>query len=155
MKTISCFLFLALASVLLMTNGLFAQENVKPQIDPRVYARFDQASVNENIANDPHIMDYPNFFVKEGWYIFDYSKEGKVEAYNNADYPELQKINNQTKEIIPYTITEKDLENFNIYYYDFKVMKERTFYRLGKTNKLLIIYSQQELTEKFNKSRGF
>jgi hypothetical protein len=145
----------AVVIILLLSIGVRAQDSDQSKADPRIYTRYDAETLNKMMAADPNSIDYCNFIVRSGYFIMDYSMDEKAESYRTANIPQLQKINNISKEIIPYTITDKDLENFNIYLYNFSIGKERTIYQLGNTGKILVVLSQMEITEKYNASRGF
>jgi hypothetical protein len=69
----------------------------------------------------------------------------------SESFPELLKINTQTKEIINEPLTSVDLTNFNVLKYNYqKQYNNRTYYKIGNTGKTIVFYSVKEFSENYN-----
>ncbi len=69
----------------------------------------------------------------------------------SESFPELLKINTQTKEIINEPLTSVDLTNFNVLEYNYqKQYNNRTYYKIGNTGKTIVFYSVKEFSENYN-----
>ncbi|MBU0764457.1 MAG: hypothetical protein KJ607_06460 [Bacteroidetes bacterium] len=109
--------------------------------DAKLYVRYNQAYINNLLNNNPEIVVYLNFFVNNSWRIID--KPDK-----EIDCSKLSKINPETGEILEDPITSEDLEDFNIYRYNYRMDPDkRTYYTLGDTDKILIVLSDNELSK--------
>jgi hypothetical protein len=146
MKKLSVILFL----LFINTGFVFCQGNSTIIPDKKLLSRHTQTELDKLVSEAPSVIEYENFIVNNSYFIRD-AKSGE----NTTSYGELHFFNSFTKEIIVKTIMASDLIVFNIYDYDFAISKIRNYYVIGNTGKILVVYSQPEITEKYNKSRGF
>jgi len=92
----------------------------------------------------PQSIDYMNFYVNNVVTIVDFPKGKQLETQ------QLFKKDPKTGELLTDEITSLDLINFNPYLYNCKsASNKNTYYTIGSTKKLLVMYSVQEMARKY------
>ncbi|PLX00408.1 MAG: hypothetical protein C0594_15750 [Marinilabiliales bacterium] len=127
--------------VILFIGSAIAQVNP----DSKLFVKYEPSYFNKYQHKNPEIIEYMNFYVNHSWKIINMpDKEVQSE--------ELKKVDPKTGSLLDEQIVVSDLDNFNIYLYNCKPDQEkRKYYTIGDTKKMLIIYSHNEITDKFNK----
>ncbi len=113
------------------------------QIDSRLKAVYSQDYLN---SLDSKRIKELTLTLDSSYYIIDnFPKINSI--------PELKKVDISTKQIINEPIKESDLQNFNIFLYDYKRNYDsRTYYKLGNTGKTIAFYSIKELVKIINRN---
>ncbi len=139
-------IFIMLLTMGLLSN-LYAQNTVVP--DERLSSRFSEERIQSWISNSPALIELKNFEVENGYRI-ESLPEDKI-----ADLPALRVLDTSTKQAgeVVTDINEQDF-NLYMYYFDRKVDGDQ-YYRIGNTNKVLIIPSTDKFVEMFNESRDY
>lgn len=117
----------------------FAQQTSdnSPKVDKRLYEVFDQSYLNFLSEKNPFLIQYYNFFLDNAYQIVDKAPK----QYDNKE------------------ITIHNLDKINI----LEVCKKQSLkrgwdyievYPIANTNKLLVLYSEQELSKKLNVHLG-
>ena len=123
--------------------NMYAQDVVEP--DDRLYARYSNEQIEYLLLNSPQLIEFRNFELDNSWEILE------VEKDKSENYPPLQYFNPKTGEKLNEVEDVVD-SDFNLYQYYFqRKHSHRSFYKIGDTNKVLIIYSGKELINLFNK----
>ena len=128
------------ASVIFNLNAQtpFDLKTVNP--DARLSEAFDQAFVTKLQKENPALVLYYNFYLDSAYYIsiLPADKNEFLETLESIDVDN----NIETSEI-------------NILKYDLKLsFDQRTYYRIGSSDRVMIFYSGQELNDKFNDYRA-
>jgi len=142
MKTKRTALSLFLLIFTVLSFNLNAQtSNILETITPdaRIYVAFDNDFVNELKADNPALILYYNFYLDSAYSISELPAD-KNEFLSNLTSLDLDD-NIKTSEI---NILKLDLDlNF----------EQQTYYRIGKSDRVMIFYSGKEFNEKFNDYR--
>ena len=117
------------------------------QIDSRLYAKYSEEDLLDMQRNRPEDLEYFNWFVENSYVIKDVANPEAL------DYPKLRYLDNETKSV-GCEVTEFNADNFNIMEYAVGVnQKTSVAYTIGNTGKVLVLYSNKDLTEKYNEYR--
>ena len=129
--------FLFLIVIVSITNFSYSQSTIDSRLTD-IYSTEYIQSLNQNRIN---VLEYE---LDHSYFIIDnYEK--------NESLPNLYKINIQTKEVIEESLTIDDLNNFNVLNYAYeKKYDNRTYYKLGNTDKTIVFYSIKEFTQNYN-----
>jgi|GEM_PF-1286475 hypothetical protein len=138
-----------LTKILLLTIAIFFASFSKAQMpDSKLSAVYTPEHLNNLKHNNPDAIEYFNFYVNNSFKITDLP-QGK-----DLEKEELHKINPITKEITNEQIQMVDLVDFNPYLFSCKTdQNNRKYYSIGNTGKLLIMFSNKEIQEKFRNSK--
>jgi len=130
---------LLLFGVLLFTLNSFAQIS-----DPKLSAVYSPEQLNNLKNTMPGSIDYLNYYVNNSYRIVDFPTEKAIE------HRMLKKIDPLTGQTINQEITINDIRDFNPYLFNCKPqMTSRTYYKIGNTGKMLIMYSHKEIQAGF------
>lgn len=146
MKKLSVIIFFLFTT----TGFIYSQNNLNIISDNKLLAHYTQAEIDQLLITSPSVIEYENFIVNNSFFIEDIDNQEKTSSCN-----QLQFFDSFSKEIINKSITSADLNDFNIYNYNFKISETRNYYIIGDTGKLLVVYSKSEIITKYNESRGF
>ena len=139
-------LIILFLSVFLMSSS-FAQTNTNVP-DPKLIDAFGQETVDYYINNAPHLISYYNFFLNYSYKIVEMPQEKMSEI---DQYPEMRLKEKFLQE--PQDFSENGLNDLNILKYEIKIDQVGgAIYRLGNTNKLIIVYSGKEITAMYNET---
>lgn len=130
--------FLLLIGVVLFTAFSYAQEQPNSKLCD-VYTTQHLANLKNN---NPDAITYFNFYVNNSFEIV----EAPDKPINKV---ELKRIDFNTKAILSDEIIENDLMDFNPLLYNCVTSDSRTYYSIGNTGKLLVMYSTEEIQVKF------
>lgn len=113
----------------------FAQNETKEVIpDPRLKDYYPKEQLDKMVKNAPAMVEYMNFFLDNAYFITEIPPQKKIEA--------------------PY-VEIKDFNNININALGLKrEQNTRTYYKIAGTSKMLVCYSNEEFTKKFNEHTG-
>ncbi|MBN2668795.1 MAG: hypothetical protein JXR60_06155 [Bacteroidales bacterium] len=116
--------------------------------DSKLLSKYEKAFLEEQVEHDQNFIIRQNFLVNESYLIVDRS-----EIDLSIEFKTLKNIDRFTKQESNVDWINFDLSNFNLYNYSYECTKERNYYLLGNTGKVLVILSQQEITREYNKTR--
>lgn len=111
--------------------------------DSKLLSVYSQEKLDIMEANAPGSIDYLNFYVNHAYVVVD-APQGK-----NLVVEELYLINPLTLEKVTNLVYLQDLENFNPLQYSCTTNGESSFYSIIGSSKILMMYSQPVLQEKY------
>ena len=118
---------------------VFSQQNisVSKSIDPRLYAAYDKAFVDDVAKNDDFLLKRWTFYLDHAFFISEssLSKNEELESYPSVKIDDLEHINILKLE------QEQPLKRD--YYAE-------TIYKIEGTNKYLVYYSGRDFIQKLN-----
>ena len=123
----------------------FAQNEITP--DPRISEAFGQSKVADLQKNNPDLLVYYSFFLKEGFIIRNYGQE-KVIA-NLGSIPKISLKKEFSGESLP------DLKNgnLNILKFDYKINPDsETICRIDESGYVIVFLSGNEIENKLRYS---
>ncbi len=130
---------------LLMGMSIFSQQLAS--IDNRLRAKFTDDFLLEMQQNRQDDLEYFTWFLDNSYVIKD------VGTSVSDRFPKLRYYDKETKQA-GAEVVDFDEQNFNILEYAFEIdEKESTSYIIGNTGKALVLSSNRDLTEKYNKYR--
>ena len=131
---------------MLVISGITAFSQTLP-IDNRLRAKYSEEELLDMQRNRPEDLEYFNWFVENSYVI----KEAGVSDLPN--YPKLRYMDHETKSV-GCEVTEFNAESFNIMEYAIGIKQKKSVaYLIGNTGKVLVLYSNDDLTEKYNEYR--
>lgn len=134
---------LLFATCILLSGGT-AQTIVKA--DERIKAVYEESYIATLEEKNPQVLEYLNFSLDNGYFIDESFPPDKYETL-----PELFVIDPATKKVIQESVTGEMIHGINILACRFeRADNARTYYRIGDTGKVIVLYSVKELTAKFN-----
>jgi hypothetical protein len=123
---------------------IIAQNEIKP--DERLFVKYSQDYITSMLKNNPENLDYLNFCLDNSCYFI---ADGSDKFANS---PKLTLFDNQTKSATQNVVESIDKSNFNILNYDLKLSySQRTSYRIGNSNQVVVFYSLKEMADRYNK----
>ncbi|MBI5541576.1 MAG: hypothetical protein HY951_16060 [Bacteroidia bacterium] len=123
---------------------IIAQNEIKP--DERLFVKYSQDYISSMLINNPENIDYLNFCLDNSCYFI---SEGSDKFVNS---PKLTLFDNQTKSSTQNVVESINKSSFNILNYDLKLSySQRTSYRIGNSNEVVIFYSLKEMADRYNK----
>ena len=129
----------------LMYFGAFSQQLVS--VDNRLRAKYSDDALLDMQQNRPDDLEYFTWFLDNAYVIKEVGFSG------TENLPKLRYFDKETKQA-GAEVTDFDEENFNIMEYDIEVyVNESRAYLIGNTGKALVLLSNRDLTEKYNKYR--
>lgn len=139
-------LFVAIAASLMFCGYVSAQA---VQIDKRLEKGYDAEYLKRIQAKTPIILELLNFELDHSWYIEAPEMQQKIN-----DIPYLYYKDPETGERAGM-VESIEIGNVNITeFYVERPYDHRAFYRVGKTNTIIGFYSNKEVSEMFNASKG-
>jgi len=130
---------LLLFGVLLFTLNSFAQI-----ADNKLSVLYSPEQLSNLKNTMPGSIEYLNYYVNNSYRITDFPTEKPIE------HQMLKKVDPVTGEILSGEITINDIRDFNPYLFNCKPqMNKRTYYKIGNTGKMLIMYSHKEIQSGF------
>jgi hypothetical protein len=127
----------------LIGKAVFAQEAVEP--DARIYARFSEAQVQEWMENNPRQIAFMNYELRESFTLIEMADEKLI------GLPELCLINEDGTS--GESVDNVDSQSFNLYQYYYQRKSDAcSYYRVGNSNLVLIVFPEEALVLKFNES---
>ncbi len=123
--------------IVLASTYSFAQNNIDSRLTELFPSEYIQSLSQERI----NVLEYE---LDHSYIILDNFEK-------NESLPILYKRNMQTKEITTETVTNFDINTFNVLNYAYeKKYDNRTYYKLGNTGKTIVFYSIKEFTKNYN-----
>lgn len=133
--------------VFLLFVGLSSFSQQLGSIDNRLRARFSDEYLLYMQQNLPEDLEYFTWFLDNSYIIKDVGTSGMDR------FPKLRYFDLETKQA-GAEVTDFDETTFNIMEYAFDVGgNDATAYVIGNTGKALVLLSNKDLTEKYNKYR--
>ncbi len=133
--------------VSLLFVGLSSFSQHLTSIDNRLRARFSDEYLLYMQQNLPEDLEYFTWFLDNSYIIKDVGPSGMDR------FPKLRYFDLETKQA-GAEVTDFDETTFNIMEYAFDVGgNDATAYVIGNTGKALVLLSNKDLTEKYNKYR--
>lgn len=124
--------------------GFAAFSQVTCQPDERLYTRYSEDRIEKMQQNEPRHVCLKNYELDNGYQITtaDAHKLSAMDKLMHYNYKE-KKYEGEVADVNP--------QDFNLYDYMYERSYEATnYYRIGNTNKVLIIYPQKRFTKEFN-----
>lgn len=131
---------------ILIISLFFTSKNaiVAQTIDERVIEALGRSQSEIIQQNSPHYLEYLNYFLDNSYFVTDLPA-GKP-------YTDISSVQPKFDNLPPASIELNNLRSFNVLQYEFqRKFKERTFYKIGSTGKMLVFYSEQEFVKSFNR----
>ena len=129
--------------LVLVISGITAFSQALP-IDSRLYAKYSEEDLLDMQQNRPADLEYLNWFVENSCLVKD------VADPEILNYPKLRYMDRETK-MEGSEVNEFDAESFNIMEYGFEISaKSSNVYLIGNTGKILVFYSNEDLTKLYN-----
>lgn len=126
--------------------NVFGQTEITP--DERLYVSYPQEYIDNLLERNPQSIDYMNFCLDNAFSFIELPDE-KVE-----NLPRLYARNNFNKTVSEEPVETVDENDFIIFNYKYQTeIKTNSMYRIGNTNRVLVIYSAMSTAEKFNQSK--
>ena len=132
---------------LMLSFMSFAQNEIQP--DPRIIEAFGQSKVDDLQKNNPDLLAYYSFIVKEGYIIQNYGQK-KVLA-NLESIPKINLKKEFSGEPLPDL--NKGNGDLNILKFDFKIDSgSKTICRIDESGYVIIFLSGNEIEGRLNNS---
>jgi len=136
-------------TVIALMLSLFSFSQNEINLDPRISQAFGQSKVADLQKNNPDLLAYYSFILKEGYIIQNYGQK-KVMA-NLETIPKISLKKEFSGEQLP------DLQNgnvdLNILKFDFKINPEaKTVCRIDESGYVIIFLSGNEIESRLNNS---
>jgi hypothetical protein len=136
--------YLLLPLFILIFGAANAQTENNP--DARLFVRYSADYLTEIQQSNPGLISLMNYRLDFSWQIVEIGP--KV-----SEYPELHRFDANTKSV-GSAFTSSDMAGFNIMEWNTESFYDkRNYYRLGDTGKVLVIFSEKEVADSFNKTR--
>lgn len=134
-------------NLLLLFSFLAIYGTVKSQstttVDPRIYDRYSESQVELWLENNPQKITALNIELEFGWKI----KEFPTEELQNFDFLYYRNDDKSLGE----AVTEIDPNNVSLFEYSYdRKLTEEVYYRIGNTNYVLVILSNESLLKYLN-----
>ena len=133
---------------LLISVSSMAQES--SNIDSRLLLRFDAQYLEQIAEQQSQIIDQLNFYLDHAYFV----KSDVVFPQEKLQYfPDIfdYVIEGLSEEVLEDQLSE---ETFNVFCFDApRAEKMNKAYRLGNTDKLIVLYSTQEFIKMYNEQR--
>ncbi len=118
--------------------------------NPKLLLKFDRSYLESQVTNNPHFIKRQNYIVENSYTIID-----EIDIPQNVDVKELQVFDNKNKVYINSEINNSDLDDFNIYKYKTQPgEKTDSYYKIGNTGKVLVVFSMQKQAQLYNQYRN-
>lgn len=130
----------------------FAQSGTK--VDQRLYDVYETSHIENLKVKNPELLKYYTYFLDNSYYILDLPA-GKENAYQSIYNVKAAEIKGQpSKENFNEDPAIVGTTKFNPLKYEFiRDKSKRIGYKLGKQNKAVIFYSEDEFSKMFNEIR--
>ena len=134
--------------IVTMISGISYAQTV--QIDPRLEKAYSLDHVKRMQKETPIILELLNYELDHSWYIEGPEMLQKIDDFEYLYYkdPETGEKAGMVQSIEPGKV------NIAEFYYE-RPYDHRVFYRVGKTNTIIGFYSNKEISEMFNATKGY
>jgi hypothetical protein len=132
--------------VILMATKLFAQRESTANYNQKLVDFYGTEYLNNLTTNNPGALKYISYFVDNGYWIEDSPKD----ISDFQDINSVDRIVSKTNPDISKTST-LGAELFNILTYNIQAKENKQYYRIGDSNKLIVVYSRAEILSAVNK----
>lgn len=138
----------AIALIFLMISSFSFAQTV--QIDPRLEKAFSIEHLKRMQKETPLSLELLNYELDHSWYIESPELAQKIDDFEYLYYrdPETGERADMVQNI------EIGKVNIAEFYYE-RPYDHRIFYRVGKTNTIIGFYSNKEISEMFNATKGY
>lgn len=141
MKKISLAFFLIIISIFAFS------QNYNNQPDSRLLSKYSNEYLETLKNNDQQSILYLNYCLDNSYLINDSFDQEKIKHL-----PVLKKFNKDNKQPYDSEITTDNINNFNLFEFYFeRDYYKRKLYRIGTSNKVLELYSEEEVIHNYNK----
>lgn len=132
---------------LLLCGWAVAQTKSAPVPDQRIYEAYDQATIEHLLATSPRTIEYYNFFLTESYYIEEVAQEKVHDLEGMEEFTLKHPAVGEVPDFSP-----EGLKNLNVLRFSINISPiGGAMYRLGNTNKIIVFYPGQVITENFKK----
>ncbi len=138
----------AIMLIILMISGIGYAQTV--QIDPRLEKAYSLEHLQRMQKETPLILELLNYELDYSWYIAEPEMQQKIDDLEYLYYkdPETGEKAGMVEKI------ELGKVNIAEFYYE-RPYDSRAFYRVGKTNTIIGFYSNKEISEMYNATKGY
>ena len=137
-----------LKSSFLLGLILFSVLSFAQNINTKLYAKYDSSYLKKLQKENPEKLDYLNFYAEHASYITDLPDK------KTPNLIALKKIDRTTGKVIESSITFNDIENLNFLEYNCKSLPTKSsFYRIGGTDKMLVVKSEKNIRRYYNNTK--
>lgn len=141
MKKISLAFFLIIISIFAFS------QNYNNQPDSRLLSKYSNEYLETLKNNDQQSILYLNYCLDNSYLINDSFDQEKIKHL-----PVLKKFDKDNKQPSDSEITTDNINNFNLFEFYFeRDYYKRKLYRIGTSNKVLELYSEEEVIHNYNK----
>ena len=134
--------------IAMMLSGISYAQTV--QIDPRLEKAYSQEQLQRMQKETPIIIELLNYELDYSWYIAEPEMSQKIDDIEYLYYkdPETGEKAGMVQSL------EKGKVNIAEFYYS-RPYDSRSFYRVGNTGTIIGFYSNKEISEMFNATKGY
>lgn len=138
----------AIVLVTLMITGFSFAQTV--QIDPRLEKAYSLEHLQRMQKETPEILVLLNYELDHSWYIESPELVQKIDDFEYLYYRDPE-TGEKAGMVESLQIGKVNIAEF---YYE-RPYDHRSFYRVGKTNTIIGFYSNKEMSEMFNATKGY
>lgn len=141
--------FLTLSFLLIVTGlATISAQNNSSVPDQRIIDAYGTTYTNKLIAQSPQRIAYLNYFLDHSYVIVERA------SFAGEKMAKVSTVDLNNKHTGLTTRPNFDVNSFNVLQYNFKRNRKiKTQYRIDNTNKVLVFYSEEEITNAFNQSK--
>ena len=134
--------------IALILSGISYAQTV--QIDPRLEKAYSLEHLQRMQKETPLILELLNYELDYSWYIAEPEMQQKIDDLEYLYYkdPETGEKAGMVQSL------EKGKVNIAEFYYD-RPYDHRSYYRVGNTNTIIGFYSNKEISEMYNATKGY
>ncbi|MBO7571700.1 MAG: hypothetical protein J6T48_06055 [Bacteroidales bacterium] len=134
--------------IVTMISGISYAQTV--QIDPRLEKAYSLEHLQRMQKETPIILELLNYELDYSWYIAEPYMQEKIDGFEYLYYkdPETGEKAGMVQSIEPGNV------NIAEFYYE-RPFDHRNYYRVGKTNTIIVFYSNQEVSQMYNAMKGY
>ena len=134
--------------IVAMISGISYAQTV--QIDPRLEKAYGLEQLQRMQKETPIVLELLNYELDYSWYIAEPEMMQTADAFEFLYYkdPETGDRAGMVENITPGKV------NIAEFYYE-RPYDNRVFYRVGKTDTIIGFYSNQEMSQMFNATKGY
>ena len=140
---------LTLSFLLILTgfSTISAQTNSSSP-DQRIIDVYGTTYTNKLVAQNPDRIAYLNYFLDHSYEIVERA------SFVGEKMAKVSTVDLNNKHTALTSRPNFDVNSFNVLQYNFKRNRKiKTQYRIDNTNKVIVFYSEEEITNAFNQSK--
>ena len=134
--------------IILTMSGIGYAQTV--QIDPRLEKAYSAEHLQRMQKETPLILELLNYELDHSWYIAEPEMQQKIDDMEYLYYKDPE-TGERAEMVEKIELGEVNIAEF---YYE-RPFDRRIFYRVGKTNTIIGFYSNKEISEMYNATKGY